>query len=462
MMKQPTLIAWISTKTKASLYALAAQAWSGVGGLVTASLIASFASAEEQGVYYTFTSLLALQALVELGFSSVLVQFASHEMAKLTLLSRGAIAGDRWAKSRLVSLFRLAAKWYAWGALGVVALLSAVGLPLLASGRAGVPWLAPWITLSIATGIVILTTPVLAIVEGCNEVEFVYGTRLVAGVLGSAGSWLLIVHRHALYALAFATLLRAGVLIGKTLWSYRGLFRELLESQVTERIDWRGQLWPLQWRVALNYSVGYLIVGLFTPVVYYFSGAATAGRLGMSLALIGGVTSLANAIFGPRLPRLGILAASGQTRAHRRVALRAGSTAIAVVAVGLLALVGGAAILPYIAVSYAERILSPGALLIFSFGYLLHTFFVILVMYLRSFKREPLVWVAVVAGTTSAVLVPLAGFLWGVVGVGAAFCVVAAAWTVPASLRVFGRVLSEVEREQAGLEEQLAVPLTQS
>src|SRR4051812_43033401 len=73
-------------------------------GPVTAFLIAMHFPPETQGYHYTFGSVVALQVLIELGLGQVLVQFASHEAARLSVGDRGRLQGDAGALSRLVSL----------------------------------------------------------------------------------------------------------------------------------------------------------------------------------------------------------------------------------------------------------------------------------------------------------------------------------------------------------------------
>jgi hypothetical protein len=66
-------------------FTILARVWSSAAGLVTVGLIARFLSPAEQGYYYTFGSLIALQIVFELGFSFVILQLATHERAHLTI-----------------------------------------------------------------------------------------------------------------------------------------------------------------------------------------------------------------------------------------------------------------------------------------------------------------------------------------------------------------------------------------
>ena len=69
----------------AILYTIFARVIQASGGIITVFLIARFLSKEEQGFYYTFVSVLAIQIFFELGLGGILTQFVAHEMAHIQL-----------------------------------------------------------------------------------------------------------------------------------------------------------------------------------------------------------------------------------------------------------------------------------------------------------------------------------------------------------------------------------------
>src|SRR6202522_4320184 len=75
-------------------FTVLARFWSSAAGLVTVALIARFLSPAQQGYYYTFGSLVALQIVFELGFSFVILQMRSHERAHLAISVDGIVSGD--------------------------------------------------------------------------------------------------------------------------------------------------------------------------------------------------------------------------------------------------------------------------------------------------------------------------------------------------------------------------------
>ena len=98
--------------------------WGSAAGLVTLTLIARFLSPAEQGYYYTFGSLVALQIVFELGFSFVILQLASHERAQLTISNDYEITGDPIAHARLASVIQKSVRWYSVAAVFMAVLPS--------------------------------------------------------------------------------------------------------------------------------------------------------------------------------------------------------------------------------------------------------------------------------------------------------------------------------------------------
>ena len=160
---------------------------------VSLLLVARFLSPVQQGFYYTFASLLALQIFFELGLSYVVLQFASHEKARLTWTERGTLEGDAAAKLRLGSLLRLALTWYGVAACLMVVLILPIGLVFFgrnSSAASGGGWQLPWIWLTLTTAGTMLVSPVFAVLEGCGLVAEVARFRTVQVGAAYGAAWL--------------------------------------------------------------------------------------------------------------------------------------------------------------------------------------------------------------------------------------------------------------------------------
>src|ERR1700735_1509946 len=120
---------------RAIAFTVMARFWSAAAGIVTILLIARFLSPKEQGYYYTFSSLVALQIVFELGFSFVILQLAAHERGYLVFLPTGLIEGDHVSDSRLASVLQRAVKWYSVAGLIMAAVLLPTGMYFFSTHR---------------------------------------------------------------------------------------------------------------------------------------------------------------------------------------------------------------------------------------------------------------------------------------------------------------------------------------
>lgn len=69
-------------------------------------------SSDEQGYYYTFASLLAIQVLFELGLGQVIIQIVGHEAAHLKFNKDGSVDGPVIHIGRMASILSLLRRWY--------------------------------------------------------------------------------------------------------------------------------------------------------------------------------------------------------------------------------------------------------------------------------------------------------------------------------------------------------------
>ena len=108
-------------------YTISARFITAAGSIFTLSLIALFLTKEEQGFYYTFGSILALQVFFELGFNGIISQFAAHESAHIFSYISSENNVELKAQSRLSSLLHFCIRWFSLLSIGIFVLLIVVG-----------------------------------------------------------------------------------------------------------------------------------------------------------------------------------------------------------------------------------------------------------------------------------------------------------------------------------------------
>jgi hypothetical protein len=410
---------------RAVAYTLVGRGWSVIAGPLTIVLIARFLRPEEQGFYYTFGSVIALNIFFELGLTYVLLQFASHEKAHLEWTSLGTLTGSEVAKMRLAALLKLALRWYSVAAVLVLLLVLPAGLFFFSRTSAPSPaiaWRTPWIWLATASALNLLVAPLFAILEGCGKISQIASMRVGQSVLANLGLWLTLLCHGSLFAGPVFQTMNLAFGLAWLASRYPRFFRTLLQTDVARApFHWRTEVWPFQWRIALSWLSGYFVFQLFTPVLFASHGPAVAGQMGMSLSLCGGVLSIAMAWMNTKASPFGVLAARRQWSALDTLFLKTFRPSLLMLVVGCAAVYAGVAVFNYSHHFFFRRVLSPLPL-----GFLLLSTVMSHVVsseaqYLRAHKAEPFLWLSITMAITTGVSVLLLAKPFGAVGVSAGY-----------------------------------------
>jgi O-antigen/teichoic acid export membrane protein len=405
---------------QAVVFTLLGRAWSALAGVLTLILVTRYLSLTEQGFYYTFASLLAMQVIFELGMTYVIMQIASHERARLYLSEKGLLEGDPLARLRLASLLRLGTRWY--GVLAGIFLITLVPAGLLFFNnymqKSVVPgWQVAWIWTVLAAAGNLFVSPVLAFLEGCGFLTEVVKMRTFQAIVATAMLWVALVMHLGLNAAGVFATVNLLVSVGWVLSKYRVLLVDLLFTpMVSQGLNWWREIWPFQWRIALSWLSGYFANQLFIPVLFAFYGPAEAGRLGMSITMMGTVSSVALAWVYTKGPTFGKYASLGQVDHLDALFFRSFKQAILVSGLGAVLVLCIVLFLNHLHSPFASRILAP-----LPFALLVAATFVNVIwsaeaMYLRAFKQEPFLSVSLLTGFLVCVLNYLLGRAYGASG----------------------------------------------
>lgn len=407
------------------LFALAGRAAQLIAAPLVAFSIARFFSPTMQGFYYTFASLLALQSFVELGFYVVIINLASHEWASLAFDDRGHLIGDVAARSRLVSLGRLVARWYAVAALLFVVGVGAAGMVYF--GRAHeqiVVWRGPWLVLTLVTGLQLCLLPMTALLEGCNQVATVQRFRLVQAVGGSSALVVAIALGAGLWAAVVVAAVRLACDSTLVFVRYRGLIRAFRSPPEQAFLSWRHDVWPMQWRLALSGIVNYFAFSLFNPVMFTYHGAAVAGQMGMTWQGVGALQAMALVWISTRVPRFGLHIAQRDYAGLHKLWWHTSLLTVGLFAAAALTLWLSVVALNFWQIPLGARLLAP-----LPTAYLLAAVLLMQVSqcqtaYMRAHRKEPIVVMSVTTSIAAGLAVWTFGRTYGPVGATSGYCAV--------------------------------------
>jgi hypothetical protein len=388
------VMGWLRTKLgidRAIGFNILARAWSSSAGLVTVALIARFLTPQQQGYYYTFGSLIALQIIFELGFSLVILQMASHERAHLFISNDGQVTGDAIAHRRLASVLQKTVKWYSAGAVLLAITLLIVGFHFFNTHQKPddhVSWQMPWILAVLAATCTFQLDPVLSFLEGCGFVPNVARLRLIQAAVGSICAWLVLISHHGLFAPA--TIISANA-IGAAIWLFRKriLLLSLLRlNPGSHKIAWMKEVWPFQWRIALSWLCGYFIFQLYNPVLFAYRGPVEAGQMGMSLTIMNALIAVAISWVNTKAAPFGSLIARKEYAELDRTFFAAVKHALGVCLVASLLTWSAVVYLNWIHFPLVHRVLSPTLLGLLLLIVPMNVLVFAQATYLRAHKQE--------------------------------------------------------------------------
>lgn len=427
------------------------RVWQVAAGGLTILLVPRYLTPVEQGLFFTFGSLVALQVIFELGLGTVLTQFVAHEMAVLQWTSGPALAGEPAALARVRGLTRFALRWYALGALVLVLLLLPGGMLFLGSrpeAAAVTRWEGAWTVLVVATGVTLAMAPVFAIMEGTGRVAHVARFRLGQEVAAYGTLVATLAAGGGVIAYAALQAVRAVAELGYAARHAPRLAGAGTAAGAVSAPMWRREIWPMQWRIALSWISGYFIFQLFNPIAYATSGPVAAGQFGLTISMTTAIATVSMSMVTARVPAFGRLIALRDYDALDALFVRALRAAVLVAGVGALMLVAGIIVLLRVwPATWDARILPPLPAAALALTSVVNVGIFSAAAYLRAFKEEPLLLNSLIGAVITPPVLILAGSWAGVSGMAYAYLLLNA--TVGAGLTAVVFVLARRRWRQA-------------
>lgn len=392
----------------------------GAGGIVSIVFIAKFLSPDEQGYYYTFASILAIQAFFELGLGSIITQYTAYEFAHLKWNNNFELIGEDYYKSRLSSLLRFCVKWFAiiGGLLFVILLVVGYVFFYKYNAVPGIDWQKPWIILCLATTFNFFIDPVLAFFDGLGFIKDMSKVRLFQK---SAFTFLLFVFfacGFKLYSGGLASLISISVNYFQIAFTNRKRFLYTVwVSKAGWVISYVKEILPYQWRIAISWISGYFIFQLFNPVLFATEGPKAAGQMGMTLQVINGISLISLSWITTKVPAFSQFIARQEYKQLDKLFNQTLKNLL-IVNFALLALFNiTIQIFKYYHIVYADRFLQLTPLLIMSITCLLNQLIYSWAAYLRCHKKEPFLLHAIVMAMLITLSTILLGNRFGVIGI---------------------------------------------
>ena len=291
---------------KSIAYSSGSRVVQGITGVGSVFFITTFLTGIEQGFYYTFGSILALQVFFELGLTSIITQYVAHEASHLNLNEHFEYEGEERYRSRLASLVHFCAKWYSILAIVVFLFLLIVGFIFFknySKDYTDVQWIFPWMLICFGTAVNLFLSPFSSILMGVGKVKDISKIGFWQQVILPATGWVGLVLGFKLYVLGI------GHVLGGLIWlvyvwktNLAQIIINLWKVKLTEKVVYIKEIFPYQWRIALSWVSGYFIFQLFNPVLFATEGAVVAGQMGMTMQALNAIQAFSMSWLNTKVP----------------------------------------------------------------------------------------------------------------------------------------------------------------
>lgn len=418
---------------KAIAYSSGSRIIQGVAGAGSVFFISAFLTGIEQGFYFTFGSILALQVFFELGLTSIMTQFVAHEASHLVLNEDLKYEGDEEYKSRLASIVRFCLKWYTIIGIFVFVFLTIIGFVYFhkyGEDHSDVSWQIPWILVCIATAIKLFQAPFNSVFMGLGKVKEMSKIIFWQQIIIPLATWAGLICGLKLYVLGIGYLL--SVIVWQLYIHFTGderILINLFKEHITARVSYVKEIFPFQWRIALSWVSGYFIFQLFNPVLFAVEGAVVAGQMGMTLHALNAIQSLSLSWLNTKVPLYSKLIALKDYTTLDSLFDKTLKQMTYVCLVLLLMFFGLIWVLNITRLSFngqivAERFLSYSPLLLMMIPVYLQQYVNSWATYLRCHKKEPFLLNSICIGLISCLSTFILGNIYGLYGITIGYCLI--------------------------------------
>lgn len=405
-------------------------------GPLVALAISSRLSPEEQGYYFAFISILGARAAFDAGLAQVIINTAAQAAVRLKIDGKGHIAGPNSDLANVGNVFRFALRWYLYASIAMLIAVGGAGYIFFQQhANSPVDWQGPWVWFIFFSVVDFSFQCLWTITEGMNQIVYVYALRAVKTVTSSSILVILVLWGAGLWScVGYAAL---AIIPNIYLLSRRqSMFGALWRARNGE-LRWQTEIWPFQWKMALSWAGGYLIVPLFVPVTFSVLGPAAAGRVGMTNTILIACMSLAQSVIDAQIPRLCSLVAKRQWREldqlfFKRLLLSIGIFAAMIIGAFCSILLLNAAGLPF-----SQRIVPWPDFALFALAFFANHLVNSQASYLRSHRKEPFLWLSISFGTLMIVLSISSVKLFGLSGLSGGYLCASLLYCLPIASIIF-------------------------
>lgn len=149
-----------------------------------------------------------------------------------------------------------------------------------------------------------LVTPICAILEGLGKVKDVAKIRLITQSVMQPLLWLSLLSGAKLYSSAIVSLTTPIIILALVYKQHFQLLKKTYIIRITNKISYKTEIFPYQWKIALSLISGYFIFQIFNPIVFVAEGVVMEGKMGMTITILAAIQSITMSWMTTKIPIL--------------------------------------------------------------------------------------------------------------------------------------------------------------
>ena len=364
----------------------------------------------EQGLFFTFLSITALQILFELGLNQAIIQTAANYYGRLNSAASFSCANEFGI--RLQGFYRKIKKVFFWISILFFICIFIFGLYFFSVSEESYSsqWKVPWFLLVLFTSINLYLSAQIAFFEGLGKVASINKMRIYQSLISSLLLLFVLYSSFPLWsvlAVPLVSLITNYFWIQLNSYHLNAVMPDGFQNDKAFNFSWMQEIFSLQWRIALSWISGYFVFYFFTPVIFIIYGPVIAGQFGLCFNIVRSLSTISLSWVTPKLPELSKLFAEKKYNIFNanyfKYSFSSGFAAFLLLGCAFHFIL----FINYIDVDFANRFLSvPAMLILCLIGFadiILHN----LALYTRAQRVEPMFAISVL----SAIIVVLISFL---------------------------------------------------
>lgn len=379
-----------------------------LSGIALIAILPLTTTIDEQGIYYALLGLVSLYVVADLGLSTALINFISHQIDP-----NDQSTIDRVKTANLARLVSFAKKWAIYGSILLGIFVYIFGTIVLDNYFLEYPLLhSALLLICVATIFTFQLFIGFAILEGLNNVTEAFFLRTIYVITLISIQVIMLASGLSYFSLAIGQITALAVAsIIFLLRNYPYLKQIGKASTNATDLSIRKKVIPFQLRVAVSWLFGFLPIQLMPTLLIGSLGAAWAGRIGMTQQLVTAISATAFIFVQTVVPKLGQLVASGHNCEIKKIYKIAVRRSFAITMLGIITIVIAKILMEYVSPEIADRILPLQLLIVFITLGLINWITFARAALARTYHQEIMFWPTILGGVSTLLVFAMSSYL---------------------------------------------------